>query len=292
MSETAPPDRKHTTRVALITGSTDGIGRATARRLARDGWEVVVNGRSEARCAATVDAIRADVPGARVSALAADLSDLGAVRALSDRFAAAHDRLDLLLLNANSITQRHARTRDGFEKNFAVGYLNRALLCRRFEPLLRRTEGAAILSVVGLNLERLDFDDPIGAKGFSSMKALGYWQWAVQVFARAWNERVPDVPMNTYMPGLVKTKILAHEPQPFRLFAQVATMLFGVSVERSGDELAQVADEVRRERVRDEYYARTKRKGLRELKERPGDRALLWERTEAWLAPWLGPPSP
>lgn len=289
MSDTASTHRGQPSRVALITGATDGIGRATAHRLARDGWEVVVNGRSEPRCAATVDAIRADVPGARVSALVADLSDMGAVRELADRFAAAHDRLDLLLLNANSITQRHARTRDGFETNFAVGYLGRALLCRRLSALLRRTEGAAILSVVGLNLERLDFDDPIGARGFSSMKALGYWQWTVQVFARAWNERVPEVPMNTYMPGLVKTKILAHEPQPFRLFAQVATWLVGVSVERSGDELAQVVDAVRRDPVRDQYFARTTRKGLRELKERSGDRALLWARTEAWLAPWLGP---
>jgi NAD(P)-dependent dehydrogenase (short-subunit alcohol dehydrogenase family) len=58
---------------ALVTGSTAGIGFAAARTLAREGAHVVVNGRTEARVRAAVQAIEQDVPGARVTGVAADL---------------------------------------------------------------------------------------------------------------------------------------------------------------------------------------------------------------------------
>jgi NAD(P)-dependent dehydrogenase (short-subunit alcohol dehydrogenase family) len=58
---------------ALVTGSTAGIGFAAARALALEGAQVVVNGRTEERVRAAVQAIERDVPGARVTGVAADL---------------------------------------------------------------------------------------------------------------------------------------------------------------------------------------------------------------------------
>jgi len=57
---------------ALVTGSTAGIGWATARALAAEGAEVVINGRSEARVTAALEALRREVPAARVSGVVAD----------------------------------------------------------------------------------------------------------------------------------------------------------------------------------------------------------------------------
>lgn len=279
-------------KVALVTGATDGIGKATARRLLSEGWEVVVTGRSAAKCEATLTELRAASPGAEVSALVADLSAMDDVRHLAGQFLAAHDRLDLLLLNANSITQAHTRTRDGFEANLAVGYLGRVLLTWALEDVLRRTAGSSVLTVVGLNLDRLDFEDPSKAEGFSSMKALGHWQWAAQVFAREWNRRVPSVAMNVYMPGLVRTKILADEPQPMRLFVHIANALIGLPVAKAGVELAAVIEDIRQSGRRDACYARTKLKPPRDLRERPGDGERLWAMTERLLASWRAPSTP
>ena len=58
---------------ALVTGSTAGIGFATAQALAREGARVVVNGRTQARVDGAVAAIRAGVPGAHIGGVAADL---------------------------------------------------------------------------------------------------------------------------------------------------------------------------------------------------------------------------
>jgi NAD(P)-dependent dehydrogenase (short-subunit alcohol dehydrogenase family) len=275
---TAPP-------VALITGGTDGIGKATARRLLADGWEVVVTGRSRDKSDATVAELKGALPAAKVSALVGDLSVMGDVQRVAAEFLASRERLDLLLLNANSITQEHTCTSDGFETNFAVGYLGRVLLTWALEDVLRHTAGSQVLTVVGLNLERIDFEDPSSAKGFSSMKALGRWQWAMQVFAREWNGRVP-VPMNVFMPGLVKTKILASEPQPMRAIVKLANLFIGLPVDKSAAEVAQVVDDVARNGRRDSYYSRTKLKPPRDLKMKAGDGDRLWELTERLLRPF------
>jgi NAD(P)-dependent dehydrogenase (short-subunit alcohol dehydrogenase family) len=272
-------------RVALITGATDGIGKATASRLLAQGWEVVVVGRNATRCASTVSELAAAVPGARVSALVGDLTVMAEVARIGREFCASHARLDLLLLNANAITQTHTRTREGFEANLAVGFLGRALLAWELAAALERTPASQVLSVVGLNLERLDFEDPSSARKFSSMKALGRWQWSIQLFTREWN-RCSPVPMNTYMPGLVRTKILASEPQPMRLIVKLANLLMGVPVGKSGEELAFVVDDVVKHGRRDGYYARKRFKGQRDLKEQPGDGPRLWDLTASMLASW------
>ena len=71
-----------TAGTALVTGSTTGIGRAAALRLARDGWEVIVHGRNAGRGAEVVAAIEAE--GGRARFVAADLTDIGEVRRLAE----------------------------------------------------------------------------------------------------------------------------------------------------------------------------------------------------------------
>lgn len=271
--------------VALITGATDGIGKAAARELLREGWEVVITGRNGARCESTVRELAVEVPGARVSSLVGDLSRMTDVVRVARAFEADHATLDLLVLNANSITQVHTLTDDGFEANLAVGFLGRAQLALSLRSLLSRTAGAQVFSVVGLNLARVDFDDPSGARGFSSMKALGRWQWAAQVFARAWYRRV-FIPMHAYMPGLVRTKILANEPQPMRFFVQLANRVMGIPVERGGSELVAAIRDARAHERLDGYYVRTRFKGRRALDDQPGDEERVWALAERLLAPW------
>jgi NAD(P)-dependent dehydrogenase (short-subunit alcohol dehydrogenase family) len=80
---------------ALVTGSTAGIGFATARALAREGAQVAVNGRTSERVARAVARIGADVPGADVEGIAADLGGADGCRALTGRLPA----VDVLVNN-------------------------------------------------------------------------------------------------------------------------------------------------------------------------------------------------
>ena len=81
---------------ALVTGATSGIGRATALRLASDGWNVVVHGRNAERGVGVVQEIEAQ--GGRARFVAADLNDVAAVRALVDEVGA----VDVLVNNAGA----------------------------------------------------------------------------------------------------------------------------------------------------------------------------------------------
>jgi NAD(P)-dependent dehydrogenase (short-subunit alcohol dehydrogenase family) len=82
--------------IALVTGATSGIGRATALRLARDGWEVVVHGRNAKRGAEVVREI--ETQGGRARFVAADLKDVAAVRNLVDQVG----DIDVLVNNAGA----------------------------------------------------------------------------------------------------------------------------------------------------------------------------------------------
>jgi NAD(P)-dependent dehydrogenase (short-subunit alcohol dehydrogenase family) len=271
-------------RVALITGGTDGIGKATAKHLVAAGWEVVITARNATRAEEAARAISGGSGPGRVSVIEADLADMTAVREAAATFRGRHARLDVLLLNANAITQRRVLTRDGFEANLAVGYLGRVLLLRELEDVLAATPQAQVLTVVGLDHERLDLDDPQLELRFTARSALMRWQWAMQLYVREHTRR-GGVPMNVYMPGLVRTKILANEPQPMRLAVQIMNFVIGIPVEQAAAELAGAIEDARGHGRRDTYYWRTKPKPPRALGERPDDAAQLWALTDRLLAP-------
>lgn len=273
-----------TPKTAVVTGATDGIGRAAAVRLARGGWHVVVVGRNHERCADAVRSITAS--GGSAEAAVADLAVMADVRRVAEAVRARHARLDALVLNANAITQERRLTSEGFEANLAVGYLGRALLQWRMEALLAETPGSQVLTVVGLDHVRMDLADPQLARQFTARKALMRWQWAVQMLARESNRR-GACRVNVFMPGLVKTKILANEPQPMRALVQVANLFFGIPVERSAEELVSVLERVATAGIRDGYFSRTVLKPPRDLGSKPEDGADLWSWTEATLRPWL-----
>lgn len=126
-------------KTALVTGSTDGVGREVARRLGGDGWRVLVHGRDRGRGQEVVAAI--EQAGGTAELIIADLSVLAEVRSLADAVKKATPRLDLLLNNAGigsggpqGVRQESA---DGYELRFAVNYLSGFLLTHLLLPLIK-----------------------------------------------------------------------------------------------------------------------------------------------------------
>jgi NAD(P)-dependent dehydrogenase (short-subunit alcohol dehydrogenase family) len=160
----------------LITGATDGLGRALAERLAEAGAALLVHGRSEERGRATVEALREVTGNERLTWLRADLSSLYQVRGLAADVAAAADRLDALVSNAgigttvNGDDRRH-ESADGYELRFAVNYLAGYLLVRSLLPLLIRSAPARIVSVSSAGQAPLDFEDVMLERRYSGVQA-------------------------------------------------------------------------------------------------------------------------
>jgi NAD(P)-dependent dehydrogenase (short-subunit alcohol dehydrogenase family) len=169
--EAAMPQQSR--KIALVTGSTDGVGRYVAERLGADGWDVIVHGRDAERGADVVATIDAVGGGARF--LAADLSDLAAVRGLAEQVAKIAPRLDLLINNAGigSGAPRAPRQVNaaGHELRFAVNYLAGFALTLRLLPLIKRSAPARIVNVASVGQQAIDFDDVMLERFYSGGRA-------------------------------------------------------------------------------------------------------------------------
>ena len=90
-------------KIVLITGATSGIGRITARELARKGATTVVVGRDPGKCERVVEEIRRETGNPSVEFLVGDLARMADVRRVAGEFRARHDRLDVLINNAGAL---------------------------------------------------------------------------------------------------------------------------------------------------------------------------------------------
>ncbi|HTP82034.1 MAG TPA: SDR family NAD(P)-dependent oxidoreductase [Alphaproteobacteria bacterium] len=160
-------------KIALVTGSTDGVGRLVAAQLARMGARVLVHGRDRPRGDNLVAEI--ERTGGRAEFLPADLSALPEVRRLADAVRARADRLHILINNAGIGSAGPSGTRqtsaDGHELRFAVNYLAGFLLTRLLLPLLKASAPSRIVNVASAGQQALDFSDIMLTRGYSGLRA-------------------------------------------------------------------------------------------------------------------------
>jgi NAD(P)-dependent dehydrogenase (short-subunit alcohol dehydrogenase family) len=160
-------------KIALITGSTDGVGRLVARRLGEAGMEILVHGRDAARGAEVVSEIKAS--GGKAQFFAADLSSLDEVRGLADAVSHHAPRLDLLINNAGIGSGGPGAGRlvnaAGCEMRFAVNYLAGFLLTSLLLPRLKASAPARIVNVASAGQQAIDFADVMLSRGYSGGRA-------------------------------------------------------------------------------------------------------------------------
>jgi NAD(P)-dependent dehydrogenase (short-subunit alcohol dehydrogenase family) len=161
-------------KTALVTGSTDGVGRLVVCRLADQGARVLVHGRDRRRGEQVLEQIRATGRGSAIF-LPADFSSLAEVRRLADTVRQHSDRLDVLINNAGIGSGGSGATRetsqDGYELRFAVNYLAGFLLTRLLLPLMRLSKPARIVNVSSLGQLPIDFDDVMLRQGYTGGRA-------------------------------------------------------------------------------------------------------------------------
>lgn len=196
-------------KTCLVTGATNGIGKATALALAQMGATVVIVGRSPAKCSEVVDEIKRISGNDAVEALIADLSIMVEVRHVADQFKAKYHQLHVLINNAGGAYGKRQLTSEGFEKTFALNHLGYFLLTRLLLDTLKDSAPARIINVSSdaHKSARIDFDDLQSEKGNFVFNAYGRSKLAVVVFSYELARRLTGsgVTVNVLHPGLVRT---------------------------------------------------------------------------------------
>ncbi len=161
-------------KAVLITGSTDGVGRYVAARLAAAGAKVLIHGRDQARAKTLADVIRSQ-GHAEPMFYQADLSSLAGARQLAQAVLADHHRLDVFISNAGigsrTLEAERRTSADGHELRFAVNYLSGFLLAYLLLPLLKASAPSRIVNVASLGQHPIDFDDVMITGNYSGSRA-------------------------------------------------------------------------------------------------------------------------
>mmetsp|Transcript_24852 Transcript_24852/g.61014 ORF Transcript_24852/g.61014 Transcript_24852/m.61014 type:complete len:323 (-) Transcript_24852:185-1153(-) len=202
-----------TDKIAVVTGSTDGIGKHTATKLASDGYKVCIHGRSQKRIDAAVKEIKDKVPDAQLDTFLADFASLADVKKLSDELHQKCPKIDVLINNAGVFEQSMKKTPDGNEMTFQVNVLTPFLLTSLLLDLCDKAEQPRIIIVSSISQGyKLDMSNLQMEKGFSdhasySLSKLCNAMHAIELAERL-KKAMPKATVNTLDPGTVNTKML------------------------------------------------------------------------------------
>jgi len=220
-------------RVALVTGASSGIGKATAIRLAARGWQVIGTGRDPRRSAAAEAEIAAAAGAGGFAMVRADFTVMAEVKRVADEVGSRTSCLDVLVNNAGGVRDRQYITAEGTEATFAANHLAPFLLTRELMPLLRASAASrpagttrviAVSSTAHRMIDALDFDDLQSLGGFQPALAYGRAKLANILFTRELALRAaPDgIVAQVMHPGLVASNFASHGDEGMRAYMAAA----------------------------------------------------------------------
>lgn len=262
--------------IAMVTGVSSGIGKATATALARRGYHVIAAGRSQERTIPVVDQMRTE--GGSGEYLHLDLAALDSARGAARRFVDSGRTLDVLVNNAGVGVGR-GTTKDGFQIQFGVNHLGHFMLTHHLQPAFRRgtrivqVSSAAHFNVKGIDFERLTAP----TRSLFGWKDYGVSKLANVLFVRELARRHPNLCAYAVHPGMTDTGIIPGWVRPFargRLFTPeqgAETVIWCATSESVGDESGL-------------YYRRKESRPPSELAQDDELARELW----AWSERWCG----
>jgi retinol dehydrogenase-12 len=210
-----------TNKTFIVTGANTGIGKITARELARAGAHVILACRSEPKTGAVIDEIKREVKDARLEYVHLDLADLASVRSCAEAIAARGVPIHGLINNAGLAGQR-GLTADGFELTFGTNHLGHYLFTRLLLDRIKQAGTARIVNVASAshyNAKRLEWD----ALRKPTRSVSGMYEYAMSklsnvLFTKELARRLAGTGVTTYAvhPGVVATDVWRRVPAPLR----------------------------------------------------------------------------
>src|SRR5579863_668446 len=274
-------------KICLVTGSTSGIGKVTARELANRGASVVMVSRSRAKGEATQTEIKQATGNQDVELLVADLSVMEDVRRLAAEFQQTHSHLHLLVNNAGGAYPTRTLTADGFEATLAVTYLAPFLLTELLLDTRKASVPARIVNVSSAQhaSATLEFDNLQGEKKYANLRNYGQAKLALLLWTYELARRLEGtgVTVNALHPGVVASNFSSGMSGPAAwVIKRLAPFL--LTSEQGAQTTLYLATSPQVEGVTGKYFVKNQEKqsSSRSHDQTVGSR--LWQVTEQMVA--------
>ena len=273
--------------VCLITGATEGVGKATTQALARKGFTVVLAARSLAKAENIKREIAATSGAKDIDIIVCDLNSLRQVRQMAETVQERHPRLDLLINNAGIMAPERTLTEDGYESGYQVNYLSHFLLTQLLLDALKNSEqgriinlSSSVYSIGKFDLGNLQSEQRFSVIGAYAASKLFVLMSTIELAERLRGARTT---VNAVHPGVVNTHMLKSTTGIFKLIALLATPV-AVSPEKGAATSVYLATSPDVAAVSGRYFADSKPKSVKSKFNTKKNRALLWDITMDALA--------
>ncbi len=280
--------------VYIVTGASSGIGKETARALARTGARVAIVCRNPDKGRATLADLQASAPDGAIDLLMCDLSVLAQVRALAAELHDKYEVIDLLVNNAGINNTTRQQTIEGFDQMMATNYLAPFLLTNLVVDRLKAAPSARVVNVAS-EAHRLavrpNFDGLPELNGygpFAMNAAYGFTKLLLILFTQELSERLEEdyVAVNAVCPGLVATNLAGDSSILTRIGNAMTWSPFVRSSDRGARILIKMAIDPGVQGVTGRFITSTRPAELLLRNRFLKDAVLqkrIWDRTADWL---------
>ncbi|MFT3914877.1 MAG: SDR family NAD(P)-dependent oxidoreductase [Anaeromyxobacteraceae bacterium] len=258
----SPMEQDLAGKVFLVTGATDGIGKAAATNFARRGAAVTLVGRNREKSEQVLAELRAASGNEHLELLLCDLSRMADVKRAADTFKARHDRLDVLVNNAGATFKAPVLGPEGVELTFALNHLAYFQLTTSLLDLLEKTPGARVVSTSSAMQARGRLDlatTPTSLEG-SGPGAYATSKLANVLFTKELQRRLAGTTAtaNCFEPGMVATRFGGFGSDQGLLLNLVYTLArpFAVTPEQGADSLIWLATAPEAAALKGEYVSK------------------------------------
>lgn len=195
-------------RTILITGSTDGVGKLTALKLAKQGHQMLLHGRDSEKLADTILAIKDQTGNAKISGFVSDLSDFPSIEKMVVAISSEFNTIDVLINNAGVLISRIEQNQDNLDIRFAVNYLAPYLMTKGLLPLLKNSNSPRIINLSSAAQSTVSMDALAGKVQISSNAAYAQSKLALTMWSFALAKANPEIVTIAVNPGsLLNTKM-------------------------------------------------------------------------------------
>ena len=268
-------------KLVLITGATEGVGKQTAIQLAAKGFNIVMMVRNKAKAEQTKTEILKNSPSATVDYILVDLTSLKQVRAAARQFNDKYARLDVLINNAGLMYPDKKITEDGFELCFETNHLSHFLLTDLVLDKLKQSPQGRIvnLSSEGHKMAKFDPDNFNAEKGYSSIGQYCFTKLCNLYFTYSLADKLKgtNITVNAVHPGVVRSGFGSDLDKGWLKPIFAISRLFMISNEQGAHTSVFVASDPSLAKVTGKYFKNSKHIATKGITHNTTNQQILWD---------------